>query len=71
MPKLSKPPKPVRARVDLSIKGVAKHWAKTAKRPKEDVAAVVSKVGNDPDTVMKELRTNRSGKPPRQKSKAK
>jgi len=53
MPKRGVPSSPVRSRIDLSQKGVAKHWAKKLGRSKNEVAAAGSKVGNDPDTVMK------------------
>ena len=60
MSKLSNPSKRDRSHVDLSINGVAKHWAKKLGRPKKEIAAAISKVGNNADTVMKELGLKRS-----------
>ena len=55
VPTRSEQSKPDRSRIDLSQKGVAKHWAKKLGRSQEEIAAAISKVGNNADTVMKEL----------------
>ena len=47
--------KPDRGHVDLSNEAVARHWSKRFGRTKEEIAAVIAKVGNNPDTVAKEL----------------
>lgn len=51
---LSKPP---RNRVDLSNKDLARHWCKYFGKSKDDIEAAVAKVGNNAETVLKELQT--------------
>jgi Protein of unknown function (DUF3606) len=52
-----RPPKPDRSRIDLSDNEIAKHWVKKLGKSKEEIAAAISKVGDNAETVMKELRT--------------
>jgi Protein of unknown function (DUF3606) len=52
-----RPPKPDRSRIDLSDNEIAKHWVKKLGKSKEEIAAAISKVGHNAETVMKELRT--------------
>jgi Protein of unknown function (DUF3606) len=50
-------PKPDRSRIDLSDYEIAKQWVKKLGKSKEEIAAAISKVGDNAKTVMKELRT--------------
>ena len=49
------PLKSDRGHVDLSNDAVARHWTKRFGRTKKEIAAAIAKVGNNPDTVAKEL----------------
>jgi hypothetical protein len=49
------PLKPDRGHIDLSNEAAASHWSKRFGRTKEEIAAAIAKVGNNPDTVAKEL----------------
>jgi len=51
----SSPTKSPRHRVDVSSKEVARHWSKRFKKPMNEVEAAVAKVGDNPETVMKQL----------------
>lgn len=51
----SNPTKSPRQRVDCSNKTVARHWSKRFKRSRSEVEAAVAKVGDNPETVMKQL----------------
>jgi hypothetical protein len=42
-------------RVDVSSKTVARHWSKRFKKPASEIEAAVAKVGDNPETVMKQL----------------
>jgi len=42
-------------RVDVSNKTVARHWSKRFKRPQSEIKDAVAKVGDNPETVMKQL----------------
>jgi hypothetical protein len=42
-------------RVDVSSKVVARHWSKRFKKSQGEVKDAVAKVGDNPETVMKEL----------------
>ena len=57
------PLKPDRGHVDLSNETVARHWSKRFGRTKEEIAAAIAKVGNNPDTVAKELGSRRADLP--------
>jgi hypothetical protein len=52
-------PKPNRCRIDLSNQSLARQWSKRFEKSKEQIAAAVAKVGNNVETVMKELRVER------------
>jgi hypothetical protein len=52
-------PKPDRSRIDLSDDGIAKQWVKKLGKTREEIATAIVKVGDNAETVMKELR-NRS-----------
>jgi Protein of unknown function (DUF3606) len=59
MAQLVHPPKPDRSRIDLSDEGISKQWVKKLGKTKEEIATAIVKVGDNAETVMKELR-NRS-----------
>jgi Protein of unknown function (DUF3606) len=42
-------------RVNVSDKTLARHWRKRFKKSKTEVEAAVAKVGDNPETVMKQL----------------
>ncbi|HTL64235.1 MAG TPA: DUF3606 domain-containing protein [Pseudolabrys sp.] len=44
-----------RNRVDLSSKDLARHWCKRLKKSQAEIEAAIAKVGNNAETVMKEL----------------
>ena len=44
-----------RNRVDLSSKDLARHWCKRLKRSRAEIDAAIAKVGDNAETVMKEL----------------
>ena len=50
-----------RLHVDLSNDAVVHHWTKTLGTSKEEIEAAIAKVGNNPDTVAKELSRRGSG----------
>jgi Protein of unknown function (DUF3606) len=41
--------------VDISSKELARHWCKHFKKSKLEIEAAIAKVGNNAETVMKEL----------------
>jgi hypothetical protein len=47
--------KPDRGRIDLSDDEVARAWVKRLGRSKEEIAAAIEKVGDNAETVKKEL----------------
>lgn len=47
--------KPDRARIDLSDEEVVRHWAKKLGKTKEEIVAAVEKVGNNAETIKREL----------------
>jgi hypothetical protein len=49
------PVKPDRHRIDLSNDIVARHWAKKLGKSQEEISAAIEKVGDNPETVCKEL----------------
>lgn len=53
-----RPPKPDRNRIDLWNSGIAKQWVKKLGKSKEEIATTITKVGDNAETVMKELRVN-------------
>ena len=50
-------PKPSRNRVDISTTDSARQWRKRLNKSTEEIAAAVAKVGNNAETVIKELET--------------
>ena len=47
--------KPDRAKIDLSDEVVARGWVKQLGKSKEEIAAAIEKVGNNAETVKREL----------------
>jgi len=47
-------------RVDISSKEMARYWSKHFKKTKLEIEAAVAKVGNNAETVAKELATKRA-----------
>lgn len=54
MPKVSRT-KPDRSRIDLSDDGIARQWVKKLGKPREVIEAAIEKVGDNCETVRKEL----------------
>lgn len=55
MPLATRRPKPDRNRIDLSDAGVAKSWAKKLGKSQDEIAAAIAKVGDNCESVRKEL----------------
>jgi hypothetical protein len=53
--------KPDRHRVDLSTNDLVRQWCKHFGSSKADIEEAIAKVGDNAETVMKELRRKRSG----------
>jgi hypothetical protein len=51
------PPKLDRNRVDLSTKDLTRHWCKHFGKSKDAIEAAISKVGDNAETVQKELQS--------------
>lgn len=51
----ARPPQPDRNKIDLSDDVVARHWSKKLGRTREEIAAAVAKVGDNCESVKKEL----------------
>jgi hypothetical protein len=51
----SSPPKPERNRVDFSTKESVRHWCKHFGRSKDEIEAAIAKVGDNAESVAKEL----------------
>jgi Protein of unknown function (DUF3606) len=51
--------KSARNRVDISSKELARHWCKRLKKSKAEIEAAIAKVGDNAETVMKELGAKR------------
>ena len=49
------PEKPVRNRIDLSTKGLARQWCKRLGVSQEELELAIARVGDNAETVMKEL----------------
>jgi len=47
--------KPDRHRIDLSNDSLARHWAKKLGHTRDEIAAAIEKVGDNCETVRKEL----------------
>jgi hypothetical protein len=50
-----------RLHVDLSNDAVVRHWTRTLGCSKEEIEAAIAKVGNNPETVAKQLGRRGSG----------
>lgn len=55
MPLATSKPKPDRSRIDLSEPAIARQWVKKLGHPREDIEAAIEKVGDNCETVKKEL----------------
>jgi hypothetical protein len=53
-------PKPSRNCVNISTKDLARGWRKRLNKSTEEIEAAVAKVGNNAETVIKELETKRA-----------
>jgi hypothetical protein len=62
MVQLVHPPKPERSRIDLSDNRIARQWVKKLGKTREEIATAIAKVGDNAETVMKELRVERNDK---------
>jgi Protein of unknown function (DUF3606) len=51
--------KNARNRVDISSKELARFWCKRLKRSRPEIEAAIAKVGDNAETVMKELGAKR------------
>lgn len=51
--------KRARNSVDLSSKELARHWCKRLKKSRLEIEAAIAKVGNNAQTVIKELEASR------------
>jgi hypothetical protein len=49
------PVKPERNRIDMSNEIIARIWAKRLGKSQQEIAAAIEKVGDNPETVCKEL----------------
>ena len=45
--------------VDISSKELARYWCKHFKKSKPEIEAAIAKVGNNAETVLKELRRSK------------
>jgi hypothetical protein len=57
MLKTSPPPKLDRNRVDLSTKGLTRQWCKYFGKSTDEIEAAIAKVGDNAETVQKELQS--------------
>jgi hypothetical protein len=56
---LTSPAKKARNRVDISSKELARYWCKRLKKSKPEIETAIAKVGDNAETVMKELSAKR------------
>lgn len=72
MPLATSKPKPDRSRIDLTDDAIARQWVKQLGHPREAIEAAIEKVGDNCETVKKELgvqdaaRASSPGTPPAQ-----
>jgi hypothetical protein len=59
------PDRPDRGKIDLTDDVAARAWCKKLGKTREEIAAVIEKVGGDAHTVMKELAVKTNEKPER------
>ena len=57
-------PKPDRSHIDLSNHTLLRHWIKTFGKSKKEIEAAIAKVGNNRESVEKELNANPPGSGP-------
>ena len=62
MAQLVHPLKPDRTRIALSDDRIAKKWVKKLGKTREEIATAIANVGDNAETVMKELRVERNDK---------
>ena len=55
MPLATSKPKPDRSRIDLTDDTIARKWVKQLGHPREAIEAAIEKVGDNCETVKKEL----------------
>ena len=55
MPLATSKPKPDRSRIDLTDDALARQWVKKLGHPRADIEAAIAKVGDNCETVKKEL----------------
>ncbi|HEY4143116.1 MAG TPA: DUF3606 domain-containing protein [Pseudolabrys sp.] len=55
MPLATRKAKPDRNRIDLSDEAVARRWAKKLGKSRDEIAAAIAKVGDNCESVRKEL----------------
>jgi membrane protein DedA with SNARE-associated domain len=55
--------KATRNRVDISSKELSRNWCKRLKKSKPEIEAAIAKVGDNAETVMKELGAKREVAP--------
>jgi transposase-like protein len=53
-------PKPLRNRVDISTRNLARRWRKRLDKSTEEIEAAIAKVGTNATSVIKELETKRT-----------
>lgn len=51
------PVKPDRSHINLSSDALVRHWTKKLGKSKTEIEAAILKVGDNPETVAKELRS--------------
>jgi hypothetical protein len=56
------PVQPDRSKIELEDETVIRHWKKLLGASKEEIGAAIEKVGNNPETVRKELARNAEDK---------
>jgi Protein of unknown function (DUF3606) len=57
------PVKRARNRVDISSKELVRYWCKRLKKSRPEIEAAIAKVGDNAETVMKELAAKRDVAP--------
>jgi Protein of unknown function (DUF3606) len=50
--------KPARNRIDISSEDMARHWCKRLRKSRLEIEAAIAKVGDNAQTVIKELNAN-------------
>jgi hypothetical protein len=50
--------KPARNRVDISSEDMTRHWCKRLKKSRLEIEVAIAKVGDNAQTVIKELEAN-------------